>query len=279
VLLLLLHNRSRPYLVVVLLQPRMLLFHCCDGGCRSDYMAKCPGWSYKLWTDKNLSSLRTLDTTFFEEEPTHNGKANILRAAILYEHGGVYVDADIQWVNDKCLDDFLLLASDTGFLAAMEPGTQFVANSVIGAVRHHPVARLYQQVQVILSTDNRTGEPWQRTGPLGLNAAMRVADNHASSRHCAQSTTKLPQQEAPQAVLGNQDTLDGSAATQPGGMQASAGGQGQIGAQTAAGSRLVLQHSYFDKAVPAATSFLVTLLNSRCVCWTGGVEQNSAMQS
>lgn len=147
-------------------------------------MAKCPGWTYKLWTDDNLSELRHLDRAFFDKEGTFYGKSDILRLAAIYEHGGVYIDADTQWVNDKCLDDILLLASDTGFFAATEPGKPFAANGVYGAVRHHPVTRLYQQTQVILSTGGRGGAPWQRLGPLGISAAMGAADNHASSQHC-----------------------------------------------------------------------------------------------
>lgn len=152
--------------------------------CRVDYRDACPGWKHMLWTDDNISELKYLDMKFYNQEATPNGKSDILRAAIVYEYGGVYIDADSQWVNNMCLDDFMLLASDTGFIAAIEPGKTWAASGVIGAVRHHPVSKLYQQAQVILSTGGRGGAPWQRLGPLGVSAAMTVADNHASSQHC-----------------------------------------------------------------------------------------------
>jgi hypothetical protein len=156
----------------------------------------------------------------------------------------VYIDADTQWVNSKCLDNILLFASDTGMFAATEPAQTFVASSVIGAVRHHPIAKLYQQVQVVLSTDGRTGAPWERLGPLGISAAMGVADNHASSRHCTQSTTKSTQQQH----LHNDTT-----STPADVLQDSPGTPG----------RLTLPQSYYDEDMPAATSFLMTILNSR----------------
>jgi len=143
---------------------------------------------------------------------------------VLFEQGGVYIDADTQWVNGKCLDDIMLLASDTGFLAAIEPKKQHAANGVIAAVRHHPVMKLHQQAQVILSTGGRGGDPWQRLGPLAISAAMTVADNHASSAYCSSARRAQP---AP------------------------------------AGGRLVLQQQYFDEDVPADMSFLMTALHSQ----------------
>jgi hypothetical protein len=98
------------------------------------------------------------------------GQADVLRAAILYEHGGVYVDADTQWVNHHCLDGILALASTTGFLAALEPSK--------------PVTWQYMHVQRTLTSDGRSGAPWQTTGPLAVSAAMRGAHNYHRSRHC-----------------------------------------------------------------------------------------------
>jgi mannosyltransferase OCH1-like enzyme len=103
------------------------------------------------------------------------GKSDVLRAAILYEHGGVYVDADTQWVNDHCLDDILDVACGTGFLAAMEPQQQYCANGVLAAVKRHPVTRMYMHMQRTLTSDGRKGDAWQTLGPLAVSAAMLIS--------------------------------------------------------------------------------------------------------
>ena len=37
-------------------------------------------------------------------EPTYNGKSDLLRYLILYAYGGIYVDADMVWINNKSFE-------------------------------------------------------------------------------------------------------------------------------------------------------------------------------
>lgn len=136
----------------------------------------------------NIGNLSHLDMRFLDAEKTNNGKSDILRSAILYEHGGVYIDADTLWVNGRCLDDVLMLASDTGFVAAMEPEQTWCASGVIGVVKRHPVTKLFMQSQHILSTGGRKGDAWQTIGPLAVSAAMSASDNFGTSMHCRPSS-------------------------------------------------------------------------------------------
>ena len=64
---------------------------------------KHPDWEYKLWTEENLPKLRNQDQ--FDKIDTYQGKADILRYELLYEYGGIYIDADCECINT--LDDYI----------------------------------------------------------------------------------------------------------------------------------------------------------------------------
>lgn len=151
--------------------------------CRHKYTSSCSEWTHRLWTTANFSRLVYLDTQLLEPEQVLSGKADIVRGPVLYEHGGVYIDADTLWVNEQCLDNIMALASTTGFLTAIEPmadGCQArVANGVMGAVRHHPMIREYMQVQHYFTISKGFDvHPWERLGPLALTAAISKANNY-----------------------------------------------------------------------------------------------------
>lgn len=178
--------------------------------CRHDYVQHCVGWSHMLWTPANFTVLRYLDTKLLEPETILSGQADIVRGAVLLEHGGIYVDADSLWVNDQCLYDILELGSTTGFLTAIEPAgdegmcSDRVANGVMAAVKHHPVVREYMQVQRFFTISKGIGvHPWERLGPLALTAAISVADNFdctSLTRHWSQNAT-LPAGEVMLATV------------------------------------------------------------------------------
>ena len=167
-----------------------LMQHSCVV-CRVAYVAACPGWRHVLWTSNAtaLGALRHLDEDMLSREPTPHGKSDILRAAVLYEHGGLYIDADTLWVNGRCLDDILLLASATGFAAALEPRRDdmvggLVANGVMASVKHHPIVREVMHAQRTFTSAVPAGAPWQRLGPAALSAAVASADNQAAGQYC-----------------------------------------------------------------------------------------------
>jgi mannosyltransferase OCH1-like enzyme len=75
-----------------------------------DYVNNNPEWEYKLWTENNIGGLLSefpVLRRIFDAEKEYYGKADILRYAILYTHGGVYIDADIVWVNNKSLNPII----------------------------------------------------------------------------------------------------------------------------------------------------------------------------
>ena len=71
-----------------------------------DYIKKNPDYKYILWNEENIDPLFE-DFPIYKQvynlERSYNGKSDILRYLILYVHGGIYVDADSVWVNDKAM--------------------------------------------------------------------------------------------------------------------------------------------------------------------------------
>ena len=137
-----------------------------------------------MWTESDVASLLHLNSELLQTEGLTFGKVDIARGALLYQHGGLYIDADILYVGEQCLDSVMELASTTGFLAAIEPGDlqgtcqNFVSNGVMGAVKHHPIVKQYMYVQSIFQSSKGAARPvWERLGPLALSAAISIADN------------------------------------------------------------------------------------------------------
>lgn len=62
-----------------------------------------PGWNYKLWREDDIETLSWHQPAYdtyqrYIKDERYCGAANVARAQILYEFGGVYIDADM-----KCL--------------------------------------------------------------------------------------------------------------------------------------------------------------------------------
>ncbi len=159
-------------------------------------MTTCKGWRHQLWGTSDIPKLKHINRQYLDKEPTLNGKSDWLRSAILFEHGGVYIDADTQWVNNKCLDKIMILASTTGLVAALEPERSHVAPGVMAAVKHHPVMKLMMAMQVALTTSPRirVGHAWERVGPGAVTAALSASDNNIDSIFCNKSDNLMMEQ-------------------------------------------------------------------------------------
>jgi mannosyltransferase OCH1-like enzyme len=72
-----------------------------------DYIKKFPDWTYKLWTEKEIEKLKPtmINRQYYDMETLYEGKADIARYEILYQEGGIYIDADSIWLNGKDLQN------------------------------------------------------------------------------------------------------------------------------------------------------------------------------
>lgn len=132
-----------------------------------------PAWEYKLWREPEIAELELVNREHYQVESTFYGKADILRYELLHQFGGIYIDADMRWL-EKPLDPLRLLAGECGMFAAWENQWD-LANSVIGCAPQHPLMRLVVQT---LNATFRTlrleqcQAPFVATGPRFLSEVV-----------------------------------------------------------------------------------------------------------
>lgn len=131
-----------------------------------------PGWEHRLWGDDDLDWLENRD--LFDQAPDivperniGQFRANLARYEILWRHGGVYVDCDMEAL--KPLDP--LMDGECWAAWEHEPGQPkgpLVGNTILAAA---PGARFLRRCidQVRPDTVTYAGEPsWRMSGPSML---------------------------------------------------------------------------------------------------------------
>jgi hypothetical protein len=91
---------------------------------RIDYINKNPEYQYILWNEDNIDSLFTefpIYRIVYDLEYTYNGKSDILRYLILYNYGGIYLDSDSVWINDKSFDKLLEEVNESNVFVGKSP--------------------------------------------------------------------------------------------------------------------------------------------------------------
>jgi mannosyltransferase OCH1-like enzyme len=105
-----------------------------------DYITKYPEYEYKLWNESNIEEL-FVDfpniKIIYDLEETWNGKSDLLRYLILYYYGGIYIDADSVWINEKNFDE--LIDNSNGFFAAKDCALDIITGGVIGSYKDNDV--------------------------------------------------------------------------------------------------------------------------------------------
>ena len=94
-------------------------------GFREQLTQHFPEWTHTLWREKDIADLVLENQIAYNMETQLSGKVNILRYELLYQFGGIYIDADMEWLNKKPLDTLLEQAEDTGFFAGKEDAGEF----------------------------------------------------------------------------------------------------------------------------------------------------------
>lgn len=91
---------------------------------RIDYINKNPEYEYILWNEDNIEPLFNdfpIYRIVYDLEQTYNGKSDILRYLILYIYGGIYIDADSVWINQKSFNTLLEQVNDSEVFAGKSP--------------------------------------------------------------------------------------------------------------------------------------------------------------
>lgn len=102
------------------------------------WRAQHPDWEHVLWTEANLPPLKN-QQLFDDAEriaPRNVGqlRADVARYELLLEHGGVYVDCDLECL--RPIDE--LLAVGVSCFAGWESPGRWVNNAILGAEPGHP---------------------------------------------------------------------------------------------------------------------------------------------
>ena len=147
-----------------------------------DYLNKFNDWNYTLWNDEKVDDLFKKDYKDFDinilkniyyNENEYYCKADIARLLILYNYGGIYIDADSVWINNKNFEDIINLSKYTGMFGAYEPNKDHLANGVIGCTKKNKNI-LYLIMELIKMKDTyssirKKNHCWKVTGPLLFN--------------------------------------------------------------------------------------------------------------
>jgi mannosyltransferase OCH1-like enzyme len=91
-----------------------------------------PGWEFHMWTEDNLPE-DPIRPEVLERLRVPVERADILRLELVYRHGGVYLDTDLECL--RPLDD--VVEDETFVGACHKPGR--ITNTVIAAVPGHPL--------------------------------------------------------------------------------------------------------------------------------------------
>lgn len=129
-------------------------------------------WVYKLWDNDSVRDLPMLNRDLFDNETQPQCQADLLRLEVLYEHGGVYVDADIVSTGRDLRNVVAQANMNGGFMITYEPDTKdkpysVLGNSLIMATPKHPLVLMLMAYIRATYAQKRPfhGAEWV-TGPL-----------------------------------------------------------------------------------------------------------------
>jgi mannosyltransferase OCH1-like enzyme len=142
---------------------------------RRDFTSQHPDWEYHLWRDEAIQKLEFTNKQLYAQEEQWSAKADILRYELLYKYGGIYIDADSRWLNQKPLNDLIQCTNQTAVFAGREDD-RLVAAGVIGASPHNLI--MDYTIQLIKATYhetriNRKWPAWVSIGPVLFTEAVK----------------------------------------------------------------------------------------------------------
>lgn len=121
-----------------------------------------PDWKYILWTDKDVESFGPKIAKLVKSASNFGEAADILRYAVLFKHGGLYVDTDFE-----CLKSFDMLHHSYDFYVGLQPldtNALQLNNALIGSAAKNPIfSKAFKKIAI--SKEPRT---IIKTGPILL---------------------------------------------------------------------------------------------------------------
>jgi len=124
-------------------------------------------YEYKLWTENNIN-FNLKNKVLFDNEKSYAGKSDILRYEILYNFGGIYIDADSVIINYNRFNKLILhyvKHYNNKLLLGKEINNSLLANGVLFASKRNYI--LKKAINLLPKRDNKL-ENWKWCGPLLL---------------------------------------------------------------------------------------------------------------
>lgn len=173
----------------------------CIDSWRVNYINSNPDWVYKLWTEKEINDFKLINKSIYDEEPTYRGKSDIARYEILFREGGIFLDTDSLWINNKSLNELFdeikqkqkQNNSDNKdiLFGANEPtvNNHLIANGVIGCNKNNNIIySLINHLKNTYSTNkqkySKDHQIWLVTGPIPFNQILKPYKESNSSSLC-----------------------------------------------------------------------------------------------
>ncbi len=133
------------------------------------------GHRYMLWGNQEIKQLRLqsypgileLFLYFLQSSEEHKfpAMADILRYVILYEYGGIYIDADTVVLKPDMFHDFLQQNPKGIVLGWEKEDESLIANSVMLCQQYHFLMKEMIDQLPGFCHENRTKAVWEKTGP------------------------------------------------------------------------------------------------------------------
>lgn len=157
------------------------------------------GYEYRLWTQTDVEKLRCYDNPAYSnylKRRLYAGVVDVIRAEILYDFGGLYVDMDMFPVDvGASYHDILsmngIIGLPAGTYRQLGLGALFLTNNVMGSTAQHPVIRRYIEGMMPSVASLPTAPAWWAVGGCLLTASMVSTINIISRTHMATSARTI----------------------------------------------------------------------------------------
>jgi mannosyltransferase OCH1-like enzyme len=137
-----------------------------------DFIKKYPEYKYKLWREKDIENFNLVNKNLYNNEKELCGKADILRYEILYNYGGIYIDADSVFIdNDFDFNNLMKKVNNSGFFIAEETKNgKGLANGVIGCSKNNPIMKL--TIDILSKQDCKNAAVFKKFGPFLMDQIL-----------------------------------------------------------------------------------------------------------
>jgi hypothetical protein len=135
-----------------------------------------PDFEYKLWRESDIEALDLTNRALYDAliaEGLYSGAADVVRTEIVFQEGGVYVDADTIAMHPLADAPFM----DSGFWIVEEhrdPQPWLVSPAVLGAEsRSKPLGAVIESLSTIPVPLPPWSATWVQTGPVRYTHVLR----------------------------------------------------------------------------------------------------------